>query len=60
MARLLADPRLREQLGHAGQRLERYLARTVVPRFEAVGQAPQPGLSSAGALPAGLGEGPTR
>jgi glycosyltransferase involved in cell wall biosynthesis len=63
MARLLADPRLREQLGQAaGQRLERYLARTVVPRFEAVYRhVLQPGtLRRRGPLPAGLGEEPAR
>ena len=47
----------------AGQRLERYLARTVVPRFEAVYRRvlqPGPRKRGAGPLPAGLGEGPTR
>jgi glycosyltransferase involved in cell wall biosynthesis len=37
MARLLADPALRERMGRAAQgRLAQYLARSVVPRFEAV------------------------
>jgi glycosyltransferase involved in cell wall biosynthesis len=37
MARLLADPSLRERMGRAAQgRLSQYLARSVVPRFEAV------------------------